>query len=191
MRGSAEALPLPDAAADAVLFLNSLHHVGDLDAALAEAARVLRPGGVVYVQEPLAEGDYFELVRLVDDETGVRAAAQAAVRRHASPGAGAAPLLLVHEEEYDARVVHRDMAGFHARVVLADERRAAAFAHCGADVAARFAEVGRPGPDGVEFRQPTRVTLLRRVAGAPGDALAVDPGPRAVDPLPVDADAHR
>src|SRR5262245_29132691 len=64
-QAGAQALPLDDGVADAVVFSNSLHHVpGELlDTALAEAARVLRPGGLVYVQEPVAEGAYFELLR--------------------------------------------------------------------------------------------------------------------------------
>lgn len=45
----AASLPLADGTADVVLFLNTLHHLGDPGAAMAEAARVLRPGGVVWV----------------------------------------------------------------------------------------------------------------------------------------------
>ncbi len=41
------ALPLPDASADAVLLLDLLEHIESVPAALAEAARVLRPGGLV------------------------------------------------------------------------------------------------------------------------------------------------
>lgn len=156
VEGVAEALPLPDASADVVLFLNSLHHVTDMEAALAETARVLRPGGILYVQEPLAEGAYFELVRLVDDETQARTAAQAAVRSQP------APLELVREEEYDAPVVHRDLDAFRASVLLADERRAAAFDARHTEVKARFVALGQPRADGVLFRQPTSVTLLRR-----------------------------
>lgn len=45
----AGALPLEDASVDVVLFLNTLHHVADPSRAMAEAARVLRPGGMVWV----------------------------------------------------------------------------------------------------------------------------------------------
>lgn len=41
----AEALPLPDASHDSVLFLQSLHYVDDPEQALAEGQRVLAPGG--------------------------------------------------------------------------------------------------------------------------------------------------
>ncbi len=36
---------------DAVVIADALHHIGDVDAALSEAERVLRPGGVVVVRE--------------------------------------------------------------------------------------------------------------------------------------------
>jgi 2-polyprenyl-6-hydroxyphenyl methylase/3-demethylubiquinone-9 3-methyltransferase len=44
--GAGEALPYPDAAFDAVVCVDVLEHVADLDQVLAEVARVLRPGGL-------------------------------------------------------------------------------------------------------------------------------------------------
>ncbi len=43
--GDATALPEADASADLVLSLHALHHIADWRAAVAEVARVLRPGG--------------------------------------------------------------------------------------------------------------------------------------------------
>ncbi len=45
--GDASPLPVPDGAVDAVVLVSMLHHVPDWESALAEARRVVRPGGVV------------------------------------------------------------------------------------------------------------------------------------------------
>jgi SAM-dependent methyltransferase len=160
--GRAEELAIPDAHADAVTFLNSLHHIatGALAQALAEARRVLRSEGVVYVQEPLAEGDYYEIVRLVEDEDEVRAAAQRALEEAESSG-----LELIKELEYNALVRHRDFGAFRARVELVQERRAAAFAVRASEVEERFYDTAQRDSDGWSFLQPTRVALLRARAG--------------------------
>jgi SAM-dependent methyltransferase len=158
--GGAQALPLEDMSTDVVVFANSLHHVpGELlDTALAEAARVLRPGGLLYVQEPVADGPYFELLRAVDDETAVRAAAQAAIGRAGEHG-------LAHEQtiDFDNDVVHPDFASFRDRVVLADAGRASAFTGLEAALRERFeATAERTADGGYRFRQPMRVDVLRR-----------------------------
>lgn len=49
--GDAGRLPLADESVDAVTVVDAFHHLPDPDAALAEAARVLRPGGVVVLRE--------------------------------------------------------------------------------------------------------------------------------------------
>ena len=49
--GSAEALPFPDASFDAVVAGFAVRNFGDLDRALADMRRVLRPGGRVVILE--------------------------------------------------------------------------------------------------------------------------------------------
>jgi ArsR family transcriptional regulator len=44
-RGEIERIPLPDASVDVAMLSQALHHAADPSAALAEAVRILRPGG--------------------------------------------------------------------------------------------------------------------------------------------------
>jgi SAM-dependent methyltransferase len=52
LEGDVAALPVPDESADAILLLDVLEHVPTPDAAIAEARRVLRPGGVLILSVP-------------------------------------------------------------------------------------------------------------------------------------------
>lgn len=55
LEGRAEAVPLPDAAADFVLMFLSYHHVGDKPAAAREIRRVLKPGGRLLLRSTFKE----------------------------------------------------------------------------------------------------------------------------------------
>jgi 2-polyprenyl-3-methyl-5-hydroxy-6-metoxy-1,4-benzoquinol methylase len=68
-RARAEALPFNDGIFDAVVVVNTLHHVplGAMDQSLAEAARVTSLSNLLIVIEPLAEGTFFEALRMVED----------------------------------------------------------------------------------------------------------------------------
>jgi SAM-dependent methyltransferase len=162
--GRAERLPLDDASADIVVFMRSLHHVpvADLGAALAEARRVIRPGGAVYVAEPLAEGDFFELTRIVDDETEVRAAAQAALAEATRAGLERATSV-----DYDVPLSLVGMPALRARVVAADPARASRFDELSDDLTAGFERLGEPGerPGERRFLTPMRADVLRPAAG--------------------------
>lgn len=155
----AQDVPFPDASFDLALMLKSLHHVPLplLDQALSEVARVLRPGGHLYVSEPVYDGPLNEIVRLFNDEGVVRAAAQAAVDRALAQG----PWQQVAERRFDMPVHYADFNEFEQRMMrptyadhaLTDEliqRVAVAFApHC--------------GPEGADFVRPMHVRLLRRM----------------------------
>lgn len=81
--GGMQAVDAEDASIDAVVMLKSLHHVptGLMDAGFDEIARVLRPGGLAYISEPVYAGEFNEILRLFNDEKTVREAAFAAIRR--------------------------------------------------------------------------------------------------------------
>ncbi len=154
-----ESLPFPDSSFDSAVYFNALHHVpvAVQGEALREAARVLRPGGTLLVVEPIAEGPNFRLVQPIDDETEVRAAAKREV--DALPAS-----LLRHDAQlvYDATVRYPDFATFLARTQAVDAARAGIIAAKRDMLAKLFAELGRPGADGMAFSQPTRADRLRK-----------------------------
>ena len=76
VHGDAQRLPLADAGFDAAMLVSMLHHVEDPAAALAEAQRVLRPGGrlalMVFTREDVEDSwlsDYFPSTRVWLRET--------------------------------------------------------------------------------------------------------------------------
>jgi len=160
--GRGERLPLDDASVDIAVFMRTLHHVppAHLAAALREARRVIRPDGAVYVAEPLAEGDFFELTRMVEDEIEVRAAAQAALSRAEDAGLHRATTI-----DYDVRLSIADLAALRARVVSVDPRRAEWFGAREAELAAALERLGEPGERAGErtFLVPMRADVLRPV----------------------------
>ncbi len=158
VEGGAEALPFADANFDVVIFFNSLHHVPEesMDAALGEAARVLRREGLLYVQEPAAQGPAFELLRPVNDETPVRRAAQEALQR-------ALEERFVERAARDVvlAVRHRDFDSLRTHTINVDPARAPAFAEHESALHDAFEHLGRPLEDGgYEFDQAFRVNLL-------------------------------
>jgi SAM-dependent methyltransferase len=162
--GRAEDLPLDDGTVDVVVFMRSLHHVppDHLQAGLREARRVLRPDGAVYVAEPLAEGDFFTLTSLVEDESDVRRAAQAALA-----DAGRVGLERAETIDYDVTICLDDIDAFRARTVSVDPERAPVFDARRDEIAAAFARLGTPGerPGQRCFTAPMRADVLRPVTG--------------------------
>jgi SAM-dependent methyltransferase len=72
-RADARALPIASGSMDNVLFVAALHAIGDVAGAIAEAARVLRPGGrVVAVFGPRQHDPSDDVARALMPLTGLR-----------------------------------------------------------------------------------------------------------------------
>ena len=113
------------------------------------------------MQEPLAEGPYFDLLRPVDDETAVRAAAHAAIGR-----AGEHDSCTSARSASTARSSMPGSTG-SAIAVLADAERAAAFAGLEDELRARFERAAERVPDGYRFRSRCAWTCCGAWPGHP------------------------
>lgn len=160
--GGAQAIASDDAQFDLALMLKSLHHVpmALMDQALAEVARVLRPGGHLYVSEPVYGGAFNEVIKIYNDEGVVRAAAQAALDR--ALAAAASPWTQVAEERFATQVHYADFAEFERRMM----HPTFAEHHITDALRARTAAAFAPhyAADGATFERPMHVRLLRRAA---------------------------
>ncbi len=122
VRANATRLPIADASFDAAMLVSMLHHVDDPAQALAEAKRVLRPGGrlalMVFMREDIADAwclDYFPSSRPWMNETHMPVAQLLAEL----PGARRLPV--VYEDLQDGSMAA--MLG-HPELILDPERRA-------------------------------------------------------------------
>ena len=160
--GGAQEIPAADASMDAVFLFKSLHHVppGLLGRAFAEMRRVLAPGGLVYISEPVFAGDYNEILRLFHDEREVRQAAFEATRAAVDAGL----FELVSQTFFRAPVRYRSFADFEQKVIQVTHTEHRLSAELYEQVRTKFE--AHLGPDGArsvaQFMAPFRVDLLRR-----------------------------
>lgn len=157
----AEALPFADETFDAAIFLNALHHVPvtHMRQALAEARRVTKRGGFVLVVEPLAQGSFNDVLKLIDDETFIRAQAQEALADMAETE-GFEPvesLTFTRRETYDG------FDTFVVRATSADPARDAVVARERARIEAAFHRFAALEGDRYRLDQPLKADALRRL----------------------------
>jgi ubiquinone/menaquinone biosynthesis C-methylase UbiE len=142
--GGAQELPLPDGSVDGATLMRSLHHVPDPDGAFPELARVVRD--FVWIAEPLPEGEFFELLKPIDDETEVRARAQAAISAQTA-------FERVEAVEYELTVTIPGFDELRDFLLAPDPTRAERFGRFESGLRERFA----PGA----YPIPMRADLLR------------------------------
>ena len=154
---------LPDvtfASFDIVLMFKSLHHVPEelLAQALTEIKRVLKPGGLLYVSEPVFDGPFNEVIRLFHDEEHVRQVAFKAL----VDAVESAQFELVDEVFFANIVTLKDFAQFEKGILNATFMDHDLSAEVLAAVRSRF-ESNRSDA-GYVFEVPNRVDLLRKPA---------------------------
>jgi ubiquinone/menaquinone biosynthesis C-methylase UbiE len=153
----ATALPLDGNSQDGVVMSRSLHHVAidEMEPALREAARVLKPTGFLYVLEPAYAGSYWDLQESFNNESPARLAAIETLDR-------VAPSLFGEMQEYwyDLPVRFPDFENFLETMLGRSYRKIERHQIDTPEVRARFEAAARE--DGYHFAQPIRLRIYGR-----------------------------
>lgn len=137
---TAESIPVEPASVDGVVFKYSLHHIPAeaYAAVFEEVRRILKPDGFLYVTEPVADGPYDQVMRLFHNEKAVRADAQAALDKYATPAFAESDIVCYQTERSFGS--WQEFADFYAglsynagytEAEVRDERVRQAFEHYG------------------------------------------------------------
>lgn len=154
----AQQIPLEDESVDIVLMFKSLHHVPLelMEPSMIEIRRILKPGGLAYISEPVFAGDFNEILRLFHDEQAVRQAAFDTVKKSVDDGL----FQLVEETFFNSPMRFENFEEFENNTIRAT--------HSDHDldqalfdlVKQRFEQ--HVGDDGAHFFMPIRVDLLQK-----------------------------
>ena len=157
-QGAAEAIPADDASFDIVMMFKSLHHVptDKMDSAFSEIHRVLKPGGLAWISEPVYAGAFNEVLRLFHDERQVREAAFAATQRTVTDGR----FQLVRQRFFSVASHFRDFGQFEEQVIRVTHTNHRLSPELNETVRQKFE--AHMTPSGAYFQNPLRVDILRR-----------------------------
>lgn len=158
--GGAQAIDAPDNSIDLVFMFKSLHHVPRelMAQGLQEIARVLKPGGMAWISEPVFAGKFNEIIRLFNDEEAVRKLAFQAVQDAVNNGT----FELAEEIFCNTESRFADFAEFEQRIIKATHSNHQLDDALYQEVKTRFSP--HVGPQGARFENPTRFDILRKPA---------------------------
>jgi len=154
----AQEIPLQDESVDVVFMFKSLHHVPleFMQPAMREIRRVLKPGGLVYISEPVFAGDFNEILRLFHDEQEVRQAAFLTIKKAVEEGI----FELVKETFFNSPMKFENFAEFENNTIKATHSSHKLDEKLYDLVKKRFEQ--HVADDGAHFLMPMRVDLLRK-----------------------------
>jgi len=153
-----EKIPVDDASFDFIFMFKSLHHVPTelMADALSEVERVLKPGGIAYISEPVFKGDFNEVLRLFHDEELVRAAAHQAIKQAVANKS----LTLLEEVNFNSPMSFESFSDFENKIIKVTHTNHALSPQLQQQVEHQFSL--NMGDDGAKFLMPIRVDILQK-----------------------------
>ncbi len=154
----AQDIPLEDESIDVVFMFKSLHHVPVelMEPSMHEIRRVLKPGGLLYISEPIFAGEFNEILRLFHDEQKVREAAFNTIQKAVDQGL----FSLVEETFFNSPMRFENFAEFENNTIKATHSDHSLDEELYQLVKQRFEQ--HIGDDGAHFLMPIRVDLLQK-----------------------------
>lgn len=154
----AQDIPLDDESVDIVLMFKSLHHIPVelMEVSLREVRRVLKPGGLAYISEPIFHGDFNEILSLFHHEQEVRETAFNSIKKAVNEDM----FSLVEQVFFNTPRRYENFAEFENTIINAS--------HSDHDLDDNLFEKVRQmfeqhlGDNGALFLTPIRVDLLRK-----------------------------
>ena len=154
----AEKIPEPGNQFDIVLMFKSLHHVPieSMMQSMQEIHRVLKPGGFLYISEPIFDGEFNEVLRLFHDEQQVRLAAFQTTKTAVEKNI----FRLSEQVFFNAPVFFEDIDEFEKKVINVTHSKHQLSAELLKQTKDRFNKHVKD--DGAHFAMPIRVDLLQK-----------------------------
>lgn len=153
----AQEILLEDKSVDVVFMFKSLHHVPMelMETSMQEIKRVLKPGGLAYISEPIFSGEFNDILRLFHDEQKVREAAFITIKNAVDLGL----FSLVEEIFFNSPMKFENFYEFENNTIKATHSNHALDDDLYRRVKERFEQ--HIGDDGAHFLIPIRVDLLQ------------------------------
>lgn len=156
--GGAQQIPSDDNVFDVVFMFKSLHHVPveSMDVALCEIHRVLKYDGIVYISEPIFDGELNAVLRMFHDEEKVRQAAFDAIKRAVDSN----KFTLLDEIFFHTIIKFADFGEFEERMIHHSFMKHSIDETLMRQIKDEFES--HMTPEGASFEVPMRVDLLKK-----------------------------
>jgi SAM-dependent methyltransferase len=135
-----------------------LHHVPVelMEPSIGEIWRVLKPGGLAYISEPVSAGEFNDLLNLFNDDRAERKAAFEAIKSAVDAGR----FTLVEQVFFNTPRRYENFADFENRIINSSHSHHSLDEALLQRVRSRFEE--HAGEEGATFWSPVRVDLIRK-----------------------------
>jgi SAM-dependent methyltransferase len=143
---------------DCATFFFSLHHIPEqaLRPTLSNVRQALRPGGIIYIVEPVAVGPAFRVIKMVDDETKARANALETLEAWLA----GQPPATVSERLYKSYNTYPDFSAYCSSLLRGDSNRQLTIDTHRQKLQALFEQEADSSPQGYSLAAVTRAIKI-------------------------------